>query len=103
MVILSNPETPRIQRSEPTCEPKLPRRLLNGRPTPHGIYRDHPKPRRSLREHVRELEATSREFEAARAARAESFCRSIENQERLARETHFAVLSASFKLALLFH
>ena len=54
------------------------------------------------REHVRELEATSREFEAARAVREESFRRSIETQERLARETHSAVLSASLELTALF-
>ena len=54
-------------------------------------------PSHSPREHVRELEATSREFEAARAARAESFRRSIETQE-----THSAVLSASSELASLF-
>ena len=59
-------------------------------------------PSRSSKEHVRELEGTSREFEAARAARAELFRRSIETQERLARETHSAVLSASLELTALF-
>ena len=59
-------------------------------------------PSRNPREHVRELEAKSREFEAARAARAESFRRSIETQEKLTRETHSAVLSASSELASLF-
>ena len=57
---------------------------------------------RSPRENARELEATSREFEAARAARAESFRRSIKTQERLTRKTHSAVLSASSELASLF-
>ena len=103
MFILSNPKTPRVPRREPTrkpkaastCTAKVPDAAWPEPATPEA-------PNRSPREHVKELEATSREFEAARAARAEWFRRSIGTQEGLARDTHSPMLSASSELASLF-
>ena len=103
VVILSNPGTPLVPRRKQIREPKAASNFYAWEPDaawqePGPLE----APSRSSREHVRELKATSREFEAARAARAESFCRSIEIHERLAQETHSAVQSASSELATLF-
>ena len=61
-----------------------PPRRLDGRRAPGAAWKEPSSSEpfsRSIREHVRELEATSREFETARTASAESFRRSIETGE----------------------
>ena len=103
VIIVSRPETPRVPRRDPTRKPEAASTSSAWVPDPLWQEPSPPEaPSRSPRVHVRELEATSHEFEAAREARAELFRRSIETQKRLARETHSAVLSASSELASLF-
>ena len=97
VIIVSRPKTP---RREPTREPEA--ASTSSACTPSAALQEPSSPEApscSPREHVKELEATSREFKTARAPRAEAFRRSIESQERLARENHSAVLSASSELA----